>query len=291
MPTMAAARSAPSITALTSRSNCRGRWDRLWIAGRDHQRPGGQCDHLSSRRPAHHRWRPVELPRRLSAGRSGHRHLLPDRRRRHLRPYINRSRDLLTMPIIRHRRQAGSSLIEVLIALGLVAVTMLGLLGLQLRSLGTQKDSLDRRAAAVLVGGFADRVSVNFNAFIAGEYDGRYGSDRRRSACAWDRHDLRHVGHLHRGERRGARLGSLPDRSPQPLARRSRLLVNRNRCADHGRMERSTPHRRRVGWCRRRRHRSDLQRGWIGQQQLPLLCSPGVAMSMMAKQCSSAAAR
>jgi type IV pilus assembly protein PilV len=79
------------------------------------------------------------------------------------------------MPIIRHRRQAGSSLIEVLIALGLVAVTMLGLLGLQLRSLGTQKDSLDRRAAAVLVGGFADRVSVNFNAFIAGEYDGRMG--------------------------------------------------------------------------------------------------------------------
>jgi type IV pilus assembly protein PilV len=76
------------------------------------------------------------------------------------------------MPINRHRRQAGSSLIEVLIALGLVAVTMLGLLGLQLRSLGTQKDSLDRRAAAVLVGGFADRVSVNFNAFIAGDYDG-----------------------------------------------------------------------------------------------------------------------
>lgn len=68
-------------------------------------------------------------------------------------------------------RQGGSSLIEVLIALGLVAVTMLGLLALQLRTLGLQKDSLDRRAAAVLVGGFADRVSVNFTAFRAGNYN------------------------------------------------------------------------------------------------------------------------
>lgn len=71
------------------------------------------------------------------------------------------------------RHHAGSSLIEVLIALGLVAVTMLGLLGLQLRSLGMQKDSLDRKAAAVLVGGLADRVSVNFIAFRDGGYNNR----------------------------------------------------------------------------------------------------------------------
>lgn len=69
-------------------------------------------------------------------------------------------------------RQSGSSLIEVLIALALVAVTMLGLLALQLRTMGLQKDSLDRRAAAVLVGGFADRVAVNFTAFRAGSYNG-----------------------------------------------------------------------------------------------------------------------
>lgn len=73
----------------------------------------------------------------------------------------------------RLHRQSGSSLIEVLIALGLVAVTMLGLLALQLRTLGLQKDSLDRRSAAVLVGGFADRVSVNFTAFRAGGYNNR----------------------------------------------------------------------------------------------------------------------
>lgn len=70
-----------------------------------------------------------------------------------------------------YSRQSGASLIEVLIALGLVAVTMLGLLGLQLRSLGLQKDSLDRRAAAVIVGGFADRIAVNFTAFSAGDYN------------------------------------------------------------------------------------------------------------------------
>lgn len=77
---------------------------------------------------------------------------------------------MLTMP---HspQRQSGASLIEVLIALGLVAVTMLGLLGLQLRTLGLQKDSLDRRAAAVIVGGFADRVAANFEAFVAGNYN------------------------------------------------------------------------------------------------------------------------
>jgi len=70
------------------------------------------------------------------------------------------------------QRQDGSSLIEVLIALGLVAVTMLGLLAMQLRTLGLQKDSLDRRSAAVLVGSFADRVGGNFTGFRDGNYDG-----------------------------------------------------------------------------------------------------------------------
>ena len=68
--------------------------------------------------------------------------------------------------------QSGSSLIEVLISLFLVAVTMLGLLGLQLRALGLQKDSLDRRTAAVLVSGFADHISMNFPAFSAGNFSG-----------------------------------------------------------------------------------------------------------------------
>ena len=69
-------------------------------------------------------------------------------------------------------RQAGSSLIEVLISLFLVAVTMLGLLALQLRALGLQKDSLDRRAAAVLVSGFADHITMNFPGFAGGSFAG-----------------------------------------------------------------------------------------------------------------------
>lgn len=73
----------------------------------------------------------------------------------------------------RCRRQSGSSLIEVLISLFLVAVTMLGLLGLQLRALGLQKDSLDRRNAAVLAGAFADHIATNFQAFVDNQFDSR----------------------------------------------------------------------------------------------------------------------
>jgi type IV pilus assembly protein PilV len=70
------------------------------------------------------------------------------------------------------RSQRGSSLVEVLIALTLVAVTMLGLLGLQLRSLGLQKDSLDRRNAANIVAGFAERITANYAGFETGAYNG-----------------------------------------------------------------------------------------------------------------------
>jgi type IV pilus assembly protein PilV len=68
--------------------------------------------------------------------------------------------------------QRGASMIEVLIALLLVAVTMLGLLGLQLRSMGLQKDSFERRNAALLASSFAERVTANFAGFEAGNYSG-----------------------------------------------------------------------------------------------------------------------
>lgn len=63
------------------------------------------------------------------------------------------------------RRQGGATLIEVLVSLTLVAVTMLGLLGLQLRSMGFQKDSLDRRTAALIAADFSERVAANFPGF------------------------------------------------------------------------------------------------------------------------------
>jgi type IV pilus assembly protein PilV len=85
-------------------------------------------------------------------------------------------------------RQVGSSLIEVLISLFLVAVTMLGLLALQLRALGLQKDSLDRRAAAVLVSGFADHITMNFPGFAGGSFAGSMtptaSTPTNASACA-----------------------------------------------------------------------------------------------------------
>jgi type IV pilus modification protein PilV len=73
---------------------------------------------------------------------------------------------------VQAQRQQGASLIEVLVALTLVAFTMLGLLGLQLRSMSSQKDSLDRRTAALLVSQLGERVSANFAGFEQQLYNG-----------------------------------------------------------------------------------------------------------------------
>jgi Tfp pilus assembly protein PilV len=48
---------------------------------------------------------------------------------------------------------------------------MLGLLGLQLRSMSSQKDSIDRRTAALLVAGFGERMTANFAAFEGSLYN------------------------------------------------------------------------------------------------------------------------
>jgi Tfp pilus assembly protein PilV len=49
---------------------------------------------------------------------------------------------------------------------------MLGLLGLQLRSMAMQKDSLDRRTAAALATFAVERISSNYAAFMQGAYGG-----------------------------------------------------------------------------------------------------------------------
>ena len=72
---------------------------------------------------------------------------------------------------MRFARQAapygrGSSMIEVLVALALVAFTMLGLLAIQLRTQGMQKDSLDRRAAALIAADFLERATGNSAGFL-----------------------------------------------------------------------------------------------------------------------------
>lgn len=69
-------------------------------------------------------------------------------------------------------RARGTSLVEVLVTMVLVALTMLGLLAIQLRSFVYQADSWERRDAAVIATTFVDRVMANFAGFEAGEYAG-----------------------------------------------------------------------------------------------------------------------
>lgn len=64
-----------------------------------------------------------------------------------------------------HRQQVGLSLIEVLVTMVIIAISMLGLAGLQARSLSLQVDSEARRTASVLVSQLRERVSSNQQGF------------------------------------------------------------------------------------------------------------------------------
>jgi type IV pilus assembly protein PilV len=66
--------------------------------------------------------------------------------------------------------ERGLSMIEILVALTIVAFGMLGLLGLQARALSVQKDAFHRRQAAELVAQLAERMRANPLAFLAGRY-------------------------------------------------------------------------------------------------------------------------
>lgn len=64
----------------------------------------------------------------------------------------------------------GLSMIEILVALAIVAFGMLGLLGLQARALSVQNDAFHRRQAAELVAQLAERMRANHLAYLAGRY-------------------------------------------------------------------------------------------------------------------------
>jgi type IV pilus assembly protein PilV len=66
--------------------------------------------------------------------------------------------------------ERGFSMVEVLVALTVVALGALGLLGLQARAVSVQKDAFLRRQAAELVAQFAERMRANHLAFLAGSY-------------------------------------------------------------------------------------------------------------------------
>jgi len=61
--------------------------------------------------------------------------------------------------------------VVVCLTLTIVAFGVLGLLGLQARTLSHQKDSADRKAAAELVEQLAERMRANHLGFTSGEYD------------------------------------------------------------------------------------------------------------------------
>ena len=67
--------------------------------------------------------------------------------------------------------QRGASMIEVLVSLTIVAFGLLGLAGLQARSMSFQKDSFDRKAATELASQLAERVRANYDGFKDGNYD------------------------------------------------------------------------------------------------------------------------
>ncbi len=67
--------------------------------------------------------------------------------------------------------ERGTSMIEVLVSLVIVAFGLLGLLGLQARALSFQKDSFDGRAAAELASQISDRVKSNMLGFANRAYN------------------------------------------------------------------------------------------------------------------------
>jgi type IV pilus assembly protein PilV len=67
-------------------------------------------------------------------------------------------------------QERGASMIEVLVSLTIVAFGLLGLAGLQARSMSFQKDSFDRKAAAEMAAQLGERIRANYDGFKDGNY-------------------------------------------------------------------------------------------------------------------------
>ena len=62
-------------------------------------------------------------------------------------------------------------MIEVLVALTVVAFGMLGLAGMQARSMSFNKDSFDRKVAAEMIEQLSERLRANFDGFSTNQYN------------------------------------------------------------------------------------------------------------------------
>lgn len=66
--------------------------------------------------------------------------------------------------------ERGTTLLEVLISLVIVAIGVLGLIGMQARAMSNQKDSTDRKSAAELLAQVTERMRANHLGFMANAY-------------------------------------------------------------------------------------------------------------------------
>jgi len=70
----------------------------------------------------------------------------------------------------RPRRQRGATLIEVLVAMFILAIGLLGLAGLQAMSVQSNQGAYYRSQATILANDIADRMRANRTAALAGNY-------------------------------------------------------------------------------------------------------------------------
>lgn len=68
------------------------------------------------------------------------------------------------------RAVGGTSLIEVLVTLTIVAIGLLGMIALQVRSQTWQRDSFERKAVAELVSNLYNRVAANYAGYAQNAY-------------------------------------------------------------------------------------------------------------------------
>ena len=85
-----------------------------------------------------------------------------------MQPQLNQ-----TLANRRRHRQKGFSLVEVLIALVVLSVGMLGVAGLYVQSMQASRTSMLRHHAVILAGDVADRIRANPRAGVAYQGSGR----------------------------------------------------------------------------------------------------------------------
>ncbi len=67
-------------------------------------------------------------------------------------------------------QEKGVSLVEVMVTILVIGIGLLGLLGLQAKSLSGHKDSLDRKTAAELIAVIAEKMRANHLGYMADQY-------------------------------------------------------------------------------------------------------------------------